>query len=157
MRFVGAERDGHGNRARPNGQGKGQREESPGGQVAGIHGLLNAAAGFASFFFVQHIPACGHNDQAAADLHYGERNPEKRQYVRADEVGTEEKQEAVDGDVAGKEFALDGGVVVSEGKENRCATERVDDGEERGDDQDAGFGDGEHELTVKKYSRRSAK
>jgi hypothetical protein len=51
---------------------------------------------------------------------------------------------------------LDGGVVLRERKENRGATERVDDGKERRDNQDAGFDDGQHKLTMKKYTRRSA-
>lgn len=144
MRFVCAEGDGDGNRARADGERQSERIESFAEKIAKVDIAVDVLARAILFILVEHFPAGRHDDQASADLHDGNRNAEEGEDMRAYEKGADEEKQAIDGDAAGKEFSLIRGVVVGERKENGGAAQGIHDGEERGDNEKTRFGDVKH-------------
>ena len=82
-RFVGAESDGNGDRARTDGERQRQRVESVAERLGAALVAADGAA-LVLIFLQQHSPARRNHQQPAADLHYRKRNSEKREHVCSD-------------------------------------------------------------------------
>jgi len=142
---VGAERDGDGDGAGADGERQCERIKGAAENVSGVHIFLNLAA-LVGIFLHEQSPAVGDDDEAATNLDDGDGDAEEGEDVRANEVGRDDKDEAVERDTAGEEAASRSGVVLSEREEDRTAADRIDDGEEGANDEEDAFGDFEQSL-----------
>src|SRR4029077_2865767 len=139
--FVRPERDGHGNRAGTDGERQGQRIKSAAGNVLQVHFSLNGGSAVHLLFALQHGPAIGNDDQAAANLHDRDGNSKEIQDVRTHQNGGNQEDEAVHGHLTGEDPARGGGVFTGQGEEDGAAANGIHDGKQSAEDQQGAFGD----------------
>ena len=144
MRSVGAKRDGGGDRARADRKRQSERIKRAAKNVGGVHVFLDLTA-LVGILLLEHGPAVRGDDEAATDLYDRNGDAEEGQNVRADKIGGDDEDEAVEGDAPGEEAAGRGGVIAREGKEYGAATDGIYDGEESADDKKDTFCNFEHE------------
>jgi len=140
MRSVCAERDGDRDGTGADGERQSQRIESAAENVGGIHVLLNLST-FVGVLLFKKCPTIGDDNKAAANLHNGDGNAEESQYVRADEIRSNDKNKAVERDAPGEKMAGGGAVVAGESEKYGRAADRIHDGEESADNEKNTFCD----------------
>src|SRR5437899_6139751 len=156
VRLIGTERDGHGDRARPNRERESERVEGAAKNIAGIHFFLDFGAAVHFLFAFQHGPAIGNNNQAAADMHDGNGDSEKMQNVRADDERGDQQDKTVQGDMPRQDAAHRVSILSREGEKHGTAAERIDDRKQSGEDEQDTFGDFQGSLRRGEYSRGGA-
>src|SRR6266404_922793 len=157
VRLVSTERDGHGDRARPNRERESERIEGAAKNIVGIHFFLDFGAAVHFLFAFQHGPAIGNNNQAAADLHDGNGDSKKMQNVRADDERGDQQDKTVQGDMPRQDAAHRVRILSREGEKHGTAAERIDDWKQGGEDEQDTFGDFQEGILRRgEYSRGEA-
>src|SRR5262249_11134600 len=99
--------------------------------------LMHLAAFFFIVLAVEHRPSRGNHDQSTAHLDDRQRNAKKTKQVRPDHERYDQQDETVDGDAARQQPARFLRVILCQGQENRTASQRIDDREQRAGYQDS--------------------
>ncbi len=95
--------------------------------------FLLVARGLAGVLLVEHGPADGGDDDAARELHDGQRDAEEAQDGRAQQLDDGEEDDVVDGDAAG-ERAIDlGACVADQAEKDQRGSERIDQRQQSGE------------------------
>jgi hypothetical protein len=130
-------------RAKGEGDGDGARAASE-RECEGIEGAAGDEffGGFGVVFMgclwvaVEQTPARGGDEKAAADANGVERKTEEGKDEGAEEGGGEQQEEGVDADAAGDARSRVGGPAGGHAEVDRREAERIDDGEQREDDEE---------------------
>ncbi len=141
MRLVGAERNGHGNGTRSNRERKSERVEGAAENIVGIHFFLDLWPAIDCLFALEHGPAIGNDDEAAADLHNGNGDSEEMQNVGANEERGNQQDKTVQSNLARQDAAQGTRIVSRQGEKDGAAAEGIHDGEKRAEDEQNTFGD----------------
>lgn len=144
FRAAAADGQRHRDRSRSDGERQSERIETVADRGRGQFGFdrlpLRRRTAFA-----EQLPAHRRDEKPAGDAHHRHGEPEEFEDFRTEEERAEQEKKAVDRDAARKAIALGLGAARGQAQKNRRRAERIDDGKQRGEDEDEradGFGHG---------------
>src|SRR5260370_31858445 len=139
--LISSESDGDGNRAGPDSERQSQRIKRIPENILQVDLFVDVGLTVVVFLALEHGPSVGNDNEAAADLHHRNGNPEEIQNVRTDQKRSDQQYEAVHGHAAGEDSAGGGRVVLRQGEKNGTPTDRIHDREKCAEDEKDAFGD----------------